>query len=139
MAEVAFGSPDLRACVCLPGSDSERFVLVQVAAAAVVGAEAVEEGMEVAAREEDMEVVVVEATAVAVEAAEAVAAEGSVAEDEVAVVVEVAEAVAGAGVDAKATGFALTQGALSIACSSFVCWTNSLNRVIPYCDENSGV
>lgn len=122
-AEVAFGSCDLPACVCLPGSASDRFVIVQVAAAAAaVGAEAVEEGMEAAAVEEDMEVVV-EATAVAVEVAEAAAAAGSVAEDEVVLVVEVAEAVAGAGVDVKATGFALTRGAFSIACSSIVCWT----------------
>lgn len=105
-------------------SASERFVLVQVAAA-VVGAEAGED-MEVAAVEEDMEVAVVEATAAAgVEVAEAVAAEGSVVEDEE--VVEVAEAVAGAGVDAKETGFALTRGAFPIVCSSIFCWTRFLH------------
>jgi hypothetical protein len=128
--EVAFGSCDLCASVCLPGSASERFVLVQVAeAAAGVVVEAVEEGMEVAEVGEATEAVVEEVTAVvlvgdtaaAVEVAEAVAAAGSVAEGEVVVVV--AEAEAGAGVDAKAIGFALTRGAFPLPCSSIFCWT----------------
>lgn len=111
-------------------------MLVQVAAAAAgVVVEAVEEVMEAgeatgavveevmaAVVEEVMAVVVEEDTAAAVEVAEAVAAAGSVAEGE-AVVVVVAEAVAGVGVDAKATGFALTRGAFPLPCSSIFCWT----------------